>query len=135
MKGHNFAHASVLSRNETNAIRILKRVCLESVTLESRDQSFRTHLPRCDPSLSIGTPPCNQEAQSMPRSQGHASQKRPLFALQPVIILDVIRIRKKGIERQEWESVKVVLPWNGSMEARARYVGGLYFDGHPGCEE
>ena len=71
----------------------------------------------------------------MKGSNKDASQEGPLFALQPVFILDVIRIREKGIERQEWESVKVVLPWNGPMESRSRYVGGLYFDGHPGCEE
>lgn len=82
-----------------------------------------THLARGDPGLRPGIPLCEQETERVPQSQGHAREKGPLFTLQPVVVLDVVRIREERVETQEGDSVQVGVPRQADVQGHARNFG------------
>lgn len=69
----------------------------------------------------------------MSNTESDASQERPLFALDPVVVLDVICICEDGIQRQEGDSVQVCICWYRLVKCCSRDFRRLDLDGHPVC--
>jgi hypothetical protein len=64
-------------------------------------------------------------------AQRYTSQKSPLLAFQPVVVLDIIRICEKRIEGEEWNGVQMRVPRKGDMQARFSNLIRLHGDGGP----
>jgi hypothetical protein len=100
--------------------------------LTQKKSTFR-HLLGRNPCLRSSAPLCDQKTESMTSTQRNTRQKSPLFAFQPLIILDVVCIGQKRIEREERNCVEISVPRNRCMQARARDFGRDDRYRHPKC--
>lgn len=67
----------------------------------------------------------------MPGSEGNASKKSPLFALEPIVILDVVRICKQRVQGEEGEGIQMQVPWDCGLESCPGYFWGPNVDANP----
>ena len=67
----------------------------------------------------------------MTGTQRNTCKERPFFALQPVVVLDVVRVGENGVEGEEWDSIQVGVPWQADMQGRPRNFGGNDLDRAP----
>ena len=89
------------------------------------------HLPRCDPSLRSRIPPREQETKCVAQPERHAREEGPLLALEPVVILDEIRVGENGVEGEEGDSIQVGVPRQSGVQGHRRYFGGNDLDRAP----
>ncbi len=68
------------------------------------------YLSRRDPSLHSRIPPREQETECVAQPERHAREEGPLLTLEPVIVLDEIRVGEDGVEGEEGDSVQVGVP-------------------------
>lgn len=103
--------------------------CYETVSC--RYNSARTHLPGSDECARPSIPAGDEEAKRVAEAEGYACQERPLFALDPVVVPDVVCIREDGVEAEEGRRVEVVFPGQRYVEGRAHYFGRFDLDRAP----
>lgn len=68
----------------------------------------------------------------MTDSQSNASKKSPLFTLQPIVILDIVRVCENGIQREERDGVDMKVPRNRLVQRSPDDFRRLYLYGNPG---
>jgi len=74
-----------------------------------------------NPSSSCRAPFRHKKAQSMPGPKGNTRKKRPFFALEPIIILDVVGVCKQRVQGEEGEGIQVQVPWDCGLESCPGY--------------
>lgn len=62
-------------------------------------------------------PARTEEAQGMTHPERRASQKGPLFAAQPILILDGVSVCENGVEGEEGDGVEIGVPGQGDVQA------------------
>ena len=83
------------------------------------------------PGLCASVPSRDEEAEGMTQAEGDAGEEGPLLALEPVVVLDVVRVGENGVEGEEWDSIQVGVPWQADMQGRPRNFGGNDLDRAP----
>jgi hypothetical protein len=107
----------MLVGNKTDTVGIFNGGGLSNRKLRKGTEvmKLRPYLACGDPSLGACTPTSYKEAEGMTSAQRNASEKSPLLALYPIIILDIICIGKQGIKREEWNGVDICVPRKGDV--------------------
>ena len=67
----------------------------------------------------------------MSDTKGRTRQEGPFDAFEPVIILDVVRIRENGIEGEEWEGVKICVCRQSFVQSCTSYFRRFDLDSNP----
>lgn len=65
-------------------------------------------------------------------TESYAGKESPLFALDPVLIPDIISISQQRVECKEWEGVEMEEPRNCIVDTRPSDLGGVDVDVDPG---
>lgn len=112
------------------------RFLLKMPTKESNDTQkmspgktmHSTHVARGDQRLRSCAPPSSEIAQGMTSAECNTAEEGPLLALDPVVILDVVRICPERIHQQERNGINVGPDRPGDVQRRPGYFGGP--DGH-----
>lgn len=87
-----------------------------------------THIARGDQGLCSCAPPSSEIAQSMASAECDTAKEGPLLALDPVVVLDVVRICPEWIHQQERNGINVSPDGPGDVQRRPGYFGRP--DGH-----
>ena len=69
----------------------------------------------------------------MAQAEGDAGEEGPLLALEPVVVLDVVRVGEDWIEGEEGDRVEVRVPGQADVQRRARDFGRDDLDRAPVC--
>lgn len=69
-----------------------------------------SHRSRRYKSFSTSTPSGGQETESMAGTQSDAAKKSPFFALDPIIVPNIVGIREERIKTKEWNGVYIRVP-------------------------
>ena len=64
-------------------------------------------------------------------SDRNAGEEGPLFALEPVVVADVVGVREERVEGQERDGVEIRVPRQRLVQRRCRDFGRLDSDGCP----
>ena len=48
----------------------------------------------------------------MAGSEGNAGEESPFFTLEPIVVSDVVGIRKQRVQGEERDGVQMQVPWN-----------------------
>ena len=67
----------------------------------------------------------------MPGPKRNAGKECPFFALEPIIILDVVGVCKEGVQGEEREGIQMQVPWDGGSKSRPGYFWGPNVDANP----
>jgi len=104
-QGNNFTLSPVWCRYNPNAICSLWCARLEKISKYQRYVGSCAYIRGGDPSPNSRTPSRYKKTESMPGSERNTGKKSPLFAPEPVIILDVVGVRKQGIQGEKGEGI------------------------------
>lgn len=67
----------------------------------------------------------------MSSPEGDTGKESPLFALKPVIILDVVGVCEQGIQGEEWKGIQMQVPGNCCLESCPGYFWRLNVNANP----
>lgn len=130
-QGDDVALSSMWCRHNSYAICGLRRARLERVRTYQRHMNFRAYIRGSDPSSSSRTPFCYEKTKRMPGTEGNAGKKSPFFALEPIIVLDIVGICEQGVQGEEGEGIQMEVPWNCGLEGCPRNFWRPNVDANP----
>ena len=68
------------------------------------------------PGLCASVPSRDEEAEGMAQAEGDAGEEGPLLALEPVVVLDVVRVGEDWIEGEKGDRVEVRVPGQADVQ-------------------
>jgi len=93
-QGNNFTLSPVWCRYNSNAICSLWCARLKKISKRQRCVGSCAYIGGGDPSPNSSTPSRYKKTESMPGSERNTGKKSPFFASEPIIVLDVVGVRK-----------------------------------------